>query len=275
MELSLEQGFIDIFRNIPFVGPVIEEIQDTCPKERLKYAIKRLIYTAAVASAAEASVVAAAKSIPIIVELGLSKNLVAAFVMVEKSGVIAAEHELSKFEQIIDEMDENTFNRFYTPIAIGLCGPFIFDHRELKKAINTALNRFKAVMKRVKRALKKASKLVFESVVAQVANSRGMTAKEVKRAIALMKIEEVKSALKKASTGVWKYVIAQEPLSRVMRNEEVKSTVAQETPKKTEEVKIIFKKPNPLASRPLLEKQRQFELQNRLRNQYKTRTPTV
>ena len=187
MELSLSQGFINIFRNIPFVGPVIEEIQDTSPRERLKYAIKRLIFTAA-----GASVVAA--SIPTFVEL--SKDLAAAFVAVgvlDACAAAAAANESSKFEQIIDEMDEDTFSRFYTVIACGPFAPLIFDSRELKKVLNMALNRFKAIIKSVQRALKKASELVWEFVVAQVASSMGMTPEDLKSA--------VKTAKSVASTG--------------------------------------------------------------------------
>lgn len=162
MEATLSQGFVNIFRNLPIAGPLIEEIQDTDPRERLKYAIKRLIVSCEL-------VAVASGTLPSLVDL--SKCLEAAFHIasgISGIGGLIIGLEYDYFPKVIDNMNDEQFNKYYTYLACGPLAPWLFDSKALKKVLESAWKKFEPIMGKIRKSLSKVFDIDWDAVDSEI-----------------------------------------------------------------------------------------------------------
>ena len=150
-EQELPNGFIILFRNIPIAGPLIEDLQETDKRERVKCAIKRLIVTGCGLS-------------PVLSSLEVFKAIYAALlvtnVVVEVS-ISTLANEQNYIDRYIDSMDDDQFDFFYTVLACGILAPLLFDSEALNKVLEIAWMNFTTIMKSIQKGLETAAKVAW------------------------------------------------------------------------------------------------------------------
>ncbi|MEM9091005.1 MAG: hypothetical protein AAGC93_19955 [Cyanobacteria bacterium P01_F01_bin.53] len=150
-EQELPNAFTTLFRNLPIVGPLIEERQGTGRRERVKFAIKRLIVTACALS-------------PVLSSIDVSSTVYAVLLVTNvanESSIAVFTNEANYIDRYIDAMDDKQFDLFYAVLACGILGPWLFDRTALAQVLEKAWATFASIMESIQKKIEKASKVAW------------------------------------------------------------------------------------------------------------------